>query len=47
LGGSEGTLTKKSGNETIVVVFRVNHTVAIAADAEPELNPNMDESRFC
>ena len=47
LDESEGTLTKKSGNETIVVVFSVNHIVDTAADDEPELNPNMDKSRFC
>jgi hypothetical protein len=47
LGGSEGTLMKKSRSETIVVVFNVNHIVDTAADAEPQLNPNMDKSRFC
>lgn len=39
LDGSVGTLTKKSGNETIVAIFSVNHVVDTAADAEPELNP--------
>jgi len=47
LGRFVGTLTKKSGNETNVVIFSVNHTVDTAADAEPELNPNMDKSRCC
>jgi hypothetical protein len=47
LDGSEGTLIKKSRNKTIVVVFSVNHIVDTAADAEPEFNPNMDESIFC
>jgi len=47
LDRSEETLTKKSGTETIVVVFSVNHIVDTPADAEPQLNPNKDKSRFC
>lgn len=46
LDGAEVTLTKKTGNETIIVNFNVNHTVDTDADAEPELNPNMDKPDF-
>lgn len=46
-GGPEVILTKKSRNETIVVIFSVNRTVVTDADAEPELNPNIDKSRLC
>ena len=38
---------KKSRNKTIVVVFNVHRIVDTAADAEPEFNSNMGESRFC
>lgn len=44
LDGSEVTLTKKSGDETVSVNFNVNHTVD--SDAEPEINPNMDKPEF-
>lgn len=41
LDGSEVTLTKKTDNETIEVNFNVNHSVD--ADAEPDINQNMDK----
>lgn len=47
LGRFVETLTKKSGNETIVVILSLNHLVDTAAEAEPELNPNLDKSRCC
>lgn len=43
LDGAEVTLTKKSGNETVIVNFNVNHTVDTDAETEPEVNPNMDK----
>ncbi|XP_069703803.1 complement component 1 Q subcomponent-binding protein, mitochondrial [Periplaneta americana] len=44
LDGAEVTLTKKAGNEKVIVNFNVNHTVD--TDAEPEVNPNMDKPEF-
>lgn len=44
LDGSEVTMTKKQGDEEIVVNFNINHTVD--ADTEPEVNPNMDKPEF-
>jgi len=41
LDGSEVSLSKSSGDETIEINFNVNHSVD--TDAEPELNPNMDK----
>ncbi|XP_067010688.1 complement component 1 Q subcomponent-binding protein, mitochondrial [Anabrus simplex] len=44
LDGSEVTLTKKAGDEEISINFNVNHTVD--AEAEAEINPNMDKPEF-
>ncbi|RZF37806.1 hypothetical protein LSTR_LSTR007168 [Laodelphax striatellus] len=44
LDGSEVTLTKTVGDETIEVMFCVNHSVD--AEAEPEIAPTMDKPEF-
>ncbi|XP_054262616.1 complement component 1 Q subcomponent-binding protein, mitochondrial [Macrosteles quadrilineatus] len=41
LEGSEVTLTKSTGEETIEINFNVNHSVD--TDMEPEMTPNMDK----
>lgn len=41
LNGPEVSLEKSVGNEKIEIHFNVNHSVD--ADAEPQLDPNMDE----
>lgn len=40
LNGAEVTLTKQVENETIRIIFNVNHSVD---DVEPEIEPNMDK----
>ncbi|XP_022184003.2 complement component 1 Q subcomponent-binding protein, mitochondrial isoform X1 [Nilaparvata lugens] len=44
LDGSEVTLTKTVGEETIEVMFCVNHSVD--AESEPEIAPTMDKPEF-